>query len=262
MEEKKEDVLINTNEAPEEEEEEEDFEECDLTVGIQEQFYSSRFSDMTIVTRFREFKVHRVVVCGQSAYFFRLFKGNRTETADNIIRLPDDDPRAVEAMVHYFYGFEYEGKQSDPDSISEMLLHVRTYHVAEKYGIPRLKEEVAGNFEESVEYCWDDDDFPTAISEIYTGTVEDCELRNIVVEIAHDHLGALNKKEAFVRVMTEVPGFSADLVQYMASRSDGLEVRNCSQCHHDWKMDQPEQNQPFWCPFCGKKWHFGNTDLL
>ena len=39
-------------------------------------FFSSRFSDMTIITTARKFKVHKVVICGQSKYFSRLFNHN------------------------------------------------------------------------------------------------------------------------------------------------------------------------------------------
>lgn len=36
---------------------------------------SSEFSDLTIQTTDREFKVHKVVVCGQSAVFNAMFRG-------------------------------------------------------------------------------------------------------------------------------------------------------------------------------------------
>lgn len=37
-------------------------------------FHSSTFSDLTIVTKDRELKVHKIIICGQSGYFSRLFK--------------------------------------------------------------------------------------------------------------------------------------------------------------------------------------------
>lgn len=39
-------------------------------------FLSSKFSDLTVSTEDAEFKVHKMVLCGRSEYFSRLFNGN------------------------------------------------------------------------------------------------------------------------------------------------------------------------------------------
>jgi hypothetical protein len=50
----------------------------DGTETYRSYFVSSKFSDLTIRTDAAEYQVHRVIVCGQSEYFARLYNGNWT----------------------------------------------------------------------------------------------------------------------------------------------------------------------------------------
>ncbi|KAB8263878.1 BTB/POZ protein [Aspergillus pseudonomiae] len=187
----------------------------DLSASIKKFFVSSDFSDLTICTADQEFKVHRLVVCGQSAYFSRLFKGNWTESVDNTVQLKSDDPRAIEAMIHFMYGFEYDSSGSNLGRVSPMLFNINVYQVADKFGVPQLKQKAKEKFEAIARTCWVMDDYPTAISEAYQRThKEDRGLRDILVHISHEHLEKLLENEDFRTVLEETLGFAADLVKH------------------------------------------------
>ncbi|KGO37196.1 Uncharacterized protein PEX1_065780 [Penicillium expansum] len=139
----------------------------DLTASIQSFFISSQFSDLVVKTEEQEFKLHRLIVCGQSEYFARLYQGNWAETADNTIQLNDDDPRAIEAMIHFMYGIDYDSSGNELGRISPMIFNVRLYQVADKYFVPRLKQRAKEKFGQIARTCWEMDDFPVAIAEAY-----------------------------------------------------------------------------------------------
>ncbi|KAL1979195.1 hypothetical protein VTN96DRAFT_6523 [Rasamsonia emersonii] len=227
----------------------------DLSTSIKSYFLSSRFSDLTIYTEDQEFKVHRLVVCGRSEYFSRLFNGNWAETAENVVQLKDDDPRAVEAMVHFMYGYEYDSSGSDRGRISPILFNVKVYQLADKYGVPQLKQRAKEKFENIAKTCWQMDDFPTAIAEAYTCTPkEDRGLRDTLVEISCEHIDELQKNDDFQTVLEEAVGFAADLVQYLARwkpPNSNLMKYRCPNCSAQWLLERCTGDVMYHCPFCG-----------
>ncbi|PYI17275.1 BTB/POZ domain protein [Aspergillus violaceofuscus CBS 115571] len=153
----------------------------DLLASIKKYYASSKFSDLTIHTLDQDLKVHRLVVCGQSEYFSRLYEGEWLESGMNEIDLKVDDPRAIEAMFHFMYGYRYDSSDSDQGRASPMLFAVKVYQVADKYQVPQLKDRAREKFKSIVETCWQTDDFPVAIEEAYKRTIkEDRSLRDIL----------------------------------------------------------------------------------
>ncbi|KUL81280.1 hypothetical protein ZTR_10828, partial [Talaromyces verruculosus] len=186
--------------------------ETDLGASIKSYLLSAQFSDLTIRTIDQEFKVHRLVVCGQSEYFSRLYKGKWTEANENDIALQDDDPCAIQAMIHFMYGFDYDSSGSEHSRASPMLFNVKVYQIADKFVVPQLKQKAKEKFETIVQTCWKMDDFPVAIAEAYTCTPKtDRGLREPLVKISMDHMDELLKKDAFVDVLENTIGFSSDL---------------------------------------------------
>ncbi|KAI2707456.1 hypothetical protein CBS147354_9518 [Penicillium roqueforti] len=141
------------------------------------------------IQRDQKFEVHKVIVCGQSEYFSRLFGHNWKEVNENVIRLEDDDPRALEAMIHFFYGFNYDSSGSDQGRTSPMLFNVKVYQIGDKYGIPKLKAQAKEKFSVAITTCWEMDDFPTAIASAYSTTSSaDRGLRDLLVSTSLEHI--------------------------------------------------------------------------
>ncbi|KAJ5510616.1 hypothetical protein N7453_002719, partial [Penicillium expansum] len=191
----------------------------DITASIQSFFISSQFSDLVVKTEEQEFKLHRLIVCGQSEYFARLYQGNWAETADNTIQLNDDDPRAIEAMIHFMYGIDYDSSGNELGRISPMIFNIRLYQVADKYFVPRLKQRAKEKFGQIARTCWEMDDFPVAIAEAYQCTrKDDRDLRELLVQVSRDHIVELMKSERFCSVLEETVGFAADLVTSLSGK--------------------------------------------
>lgn len=170
--------------------------------------------------------MHKLIVCGQSEYFSALFKHNwkvsslarhgkgslqltwtRQEVKENVIRLEDDDPRALEAMIHFMYGFNYDSSGSDLGRISPMLFNVHVYQIGDKYGIPSLKEQAKEKFAAVIKTCWGMDDFLIAIASTYSTTPSaDRGLRDLVVSTCLEHINELVKNDDFEQVLRETLG--------------------------------------------------------
>ncbi|KAL2810604.1 hypothetical protein BJX63DRAFT_434120 [Aspergillus granulosus] len=54
---------------------------------------------------------------------------NSSGVTENVIRLQDDDPRAIEAMIHFSYGFNYDSSGSGQGRTSPMLFNVKVYQI-------------------------------------------------------------------------------------------------------------------------------------
>ncbi|KAJ9194390.1 hypothetical protein DTO164E3_5368 [Paecilomyces variotii] len=217
----------------------------ELIASFQSFFASSTFSDLTIVTKDQEFKVHKLIVCSQSGFFARLFKQNWKEAEENVVRLNEDDPRAVEAMVHFMYGFNYNNSGSEHGRVSPMLLNVKVYQVADKYDIPKLKAQAKENFTVAINKCWEMDDFPTAIEDAYsTTTSADRGLRDPLVSLSLEHIDILLDNEDFKQALRNTLGFAADLVQRNAKGKLYL----CPCCTNEFYVGASSSFR--YCPLC------------
>ncbi|EFQ96930.1 hypothetical protein MGYG_08855 [Nannizzia gypsea CBS 118893] len=168
-----------------------------LRASLKRYFDASKFTDLVIRTADKDIKVHKVVVCGQSEYFSRIFDGDWKEATENVVNFSnDDDPVTVEAMVRFMYEADYDASGSN-----NMLFHARVYKVAEKYIIPDLKEKALEKFEAAVRTCWGTDDFPSAIEEVYTSIPAiDRVLRDVISQTAFENIESLLRKDGFQSV--------------------------------------------------------------
>ncbi|KAK1144220.1 hypothetical protein N8T08_005633 [Aspergillus melleus] len=196
-----------------------------LTTSIQDVFRSSAFSDLTIICDNREFKVHKVIISMQSGYFARMFRHDWKEVQEGVIRLQEDDPSAIEAMLHFMYGYQYDRPDVIKSPESAMLLHVKVYQAGDKYGIPRLKDKAMKKFATSTMEFWETDGFTIAVAEVYSTTPPgDRGLRDTAVAVSIEHLQALQEKQSFQEVLRETPGFAADIILSPSSELGNKEL--------------------------------------
>ncbi|ROV90513.1 hypothetical protein VMCG_09827 [Cytospora schulzeri] len=80
-------------------------------------YSTGEFSDLQIVTRERVHHVHKAVVCPRSSYLADACRHTASNDANNgIINVFQDDPKALDAVIHFFYNLDYP---SDPS----LLMH-------------------------------------------------------------------------------------------------------------------------------------------
>ncbi|PGH08560.1 hypothetical protein GX51_01079 [Blastomyces parvus] len=185
--------------------------EYTLSESLKSFYTSSKFTDFTIQVADKSFRVHKIVICSHSEYFLRMLNGEWKETAEDVITLKDD-PRTIEAMINFMYGFDYTNSYGG--HISPMIVFAKLYAAAEFYGIPVLKEQVKTKFTAAARTDWDRDDFPGIIREISTTTLPtDPTLRTILAVTATEHITLLLQKDEFMHALERCGDFAADVVR-------------------------------------------------
>jgi speckle-type POZ protein len=147
------------------------------------------------------------------------------------------------------YSFDYDASGSDQARASPMIFNAKMYSIADKYDVMALKSQAKEKFEKAANSCWDMEDFPPAISEVYSSTpVTDRELRGLVVEISCTHIDALLVKQDFRNVLEETVGFAADVTQLIAP---GFKEYECPDCTNRWKAVL-SGGSTYYCVCCGR----------
>lgn len=148
------------------------------------------------------------------------------------------------------YGFDYGSSGSEQNRISPMLFNVKVYQVGDIYGAPKLKDRAKDKFEGIIRTCWRMDDFPAAITEVYSTTpAKDRGLRDLLVRTSLEHIDDLKKNEDFVQVLQKIPGFAGDLIQHSTDSSDDLKPEyQCFNCDKQWQFKISVSLR--YCPSC------------
>jgi hypothetical protein len=174
----------------------------------------------------------------------------KQEASDGVIELKGDDVRVVDAMLRYMYTFEYDSSSSE---LSPTLFNVRVYSLADKYHVSALKLEAKEKVESYVTTCWDMDDFPHIISEIYSSTPpDDRDLRDIVVGVVQEHIDDLLEKESFRTVFEETAGFAVDVAQLLAKTRKDMKEYKCPDCGKVWQAAMLPKTD-YHCLCCGRR---------
>ncbi|KAH8728537.1 BTB/POZ domain-containing protein [Phaeosphaeriaceae sp. PMI808] len=211
-------------------------------------FDSEGLSDGVIKCGKREFRIHRLVLCAQSSYFTKVFTGDFKES-NGCLTLNDDDISAVEAMLEFMYSFDYDSSGRAENTCSPMVFNVKVYSIAEKYDIPALKAKAKQKFETAVETCWEMDDFPDAVKEVYHSIPDNNqELQEVVADIACRNIKQLLFKDKFCDVLKETGGFASSLVHRLGV--DRVKTYLCPHCGKKWKGILSEKGKNYYCMLC------------
>lgn len=155
---------------------------------------------------------------------------------DNVVRLDNDDPRCVEAMISFMYNLEYEvfendldyeiceGGQGERSEGSAMLFDVQMYQMADKYEIASLKGVCKKGYHRWATKHWTLLLFSRSITEIYSTTPrEDRGLRDIVTDISSAHESELSKRVDFLEAIQATPEFAVDFIKSTAHRRTDID---------------------------------------
>ncbi|KAK4900852.1 hypothetical protein LTR27_002035 [Elasticomyces elasticus] len=220
-----------------------------LVQNMERMFFSGRYSDLVVKCGAMQWRVHKAVLCPQCPFFEKACDGSFKEAEEGVIALKEDEPLAVQCMLHFLYfttySDDYHWIDTEPDyddeSVSEdvaelsegesvieqlppMLLNVQVHVLADKYDIPRLGRIAAKKFEERASNNPFSDEFAKAAVMVYTAAVDrDRELRNIVVSVANymaHNLGKTTIGEAFRKVASTIPALGSDLWHNLAELNE------------------------------------------
>lgn len=150
-----------------------------------------------------------------------------------------------------------------PPSV-HIVEHAKVFAIAVKYQVDGLRDLATAKFKHSVRASWDHDDFAHAISIVYTSTADNVpQLRDIVVDVIHDHFDTLKHKAEFESVVTSIPALAYALLKRVGTISGCTNghkgqgaTKYCMSCYT--KFDICAACKPWkWCPCCK-----GNIDRL
>ena len=101
-----------------------------------------------------------------------------------------------------------------------IIEHAKVFAMAVKYQVDGLRDLATVKFEQSVKASWNHDDFAHAVSVIYNSTADNVpQLRNIVVDVIHDHFDTLKHKAEFETVVTSIPALAYTLLKRVGTIS-------------------------------------------
>lgn len=103
-------------------------------------------------------------------------------------------------------------KQSD-NGESDLVLHVRVFALAEKYGIPHLKTLSLQKFRSTARKHWGSAYMVDALREAYESTIPAVRgMRDAMVEVLSDYRMLFDKAD-IDKLLLEIPHLSRDLVK-------------------------------------------------
>ena len=175
-----------------------------LIEGVESLFGSEKYSDLTITTQHRSFKVHRAIVCSQSKVLAAMCDSGFRESSTSILRLEHDDPVAVEGMIRFLYtGKFFYGAFLRPwcDNLIAVAL---VYSIADKYDIKDLKVLAKAEFELLAPTVWSCQDYPNIVAQIFDTTPDtDMGLRDAVGLVCAEHIDEVLASETWGELLSD-----------------------------------------------------------
>ncbi|KAK5740481.1 hypothetical protein LTR17_004518 [Elasticomyces elasticus] len=160
------------------------------------------FTDLIIKCDDRQWRVHRLIVCAQSPFFVKACAGLFKEASEGVITLKEDKPSVVDAMINYFYTFDYNSERNNGNSernnggtneMSALAFDLHVLLLADKYDIPDLARLTTTKFKERAQNEWKSTAFANAAGLVFTAGFPVDPLRDIVVQIAMAQAKELDK---------------------------------------------------------------------
>ncbi|KAI6859798.1 hypothetical protein KC338_g7209 [Hortaea werneckii] len=88
--------------------------QTDLLNALSALHANSKFSDLTITCNYRQWHVHRAILCSRSGFFDGACSNAFREANNRVIDLSDDNEDAVEQMIRFFYHLDYLNEPKEP----------------------------------------------------------------------------------------------------------------------------------------------------
>jgi len=201
---------------------------------------SGQFSDLTVKCNSKSFKVHRCIVCPQSAFFSKALNGEFKEASSQVVDLHDDDPLIVEKMLCYLYEGDYEDdppktipkrhkslSSKDEKSTPETAAHInaRMYNIGDKYVIQGLMDLAKSKFESVIANGFDDTNFISIMAFVYSTDIPGGSgLRDFITKHAVERLSSLKDRPELLEVLQAQPDLTFELLQVTMKRVVVLET--------------------------------------
>ncbi|KAH9826499.1 BTB/POZ domain [Teratosphaeria destructans] len=88
--------------------------QADLLNALSALHVGGKYSDLRITCNYRQWAVHRAIVCSRSGFFDGACSNAFREMENRTIDLSEDDEDAVDQMIHFFYYLDYDIAPEQP----------------------------------------------------------------------------------------------------------------------------------------------------
>ena len=139
-----------------------------------------------------KFNIHKDVLCSASPFFAAACKPEWMSADDREIKLPDDDPETIQAMVYWIYydricilesiderRFDY-GTTTEAAMMTRWGLVAKLYVCGDKYQMPSLQNDAV---DAMIDHAEDTGEFrcPAIIPWVYENTPSEARIRGLLV---------------------------------------------------------------------------------
>ena len=184
------------------------------------------------------------------------------EGETSIVKMEDDEPDAVAAMLEFLYKGEYD--DSYPSTMSKcspeapghiMMFHLHVWALADRIQISKLKDLAENNFYIVIYKHWNDPTFPAAVQFVYSIAPPNQggkDLKATVLKVSAKQAKELfaNPNHLFEDMMDNLAEFGKDLSKWQAGEGEQLTCRSCS---FSFKATLRDDLNYITCPACTKR---------
>ena len=191
-----------------------------LIEGVGSFLGSEKYSDLTVTTQNRSFKLHRAIVCSQSKVLAAMCDSGFKESSTLILRLEHDDEVTIERMLKFLY----TGKYSHGDLHSllsyNLIANTLVYSIADKYDIEGLKVMAKAKFQGLARMAWGCKDYPAVVAKVFDTTPDtDMGLRDIVGLACADHIDEILVSETWGELLSNRGTIGRVILKFVRQRS-------------------------------------------
>ncbi|TFB05534.1 hypothetical protein CCMA1212_003178 [Trichoderma ghanense] len=191
-------------------------------VDFRDLLRSGQFSDLTVVCRGTEFKLHKVIACLQSPVFLAAVNSDFQEGRTGVIKIDQFDPETVRRLVEFLYTGDYDRQPQEPQPAQEQtqgtVLHVRVNAIADYYGVKALGHLATQKVKQAFQDNWDPKTFMITAKEAL-GASGDKTLHDSMARIAAQNMTDL----VGCPELTDLVGdFAAEIMRHQGQKQAEL----------------------------------------
>ncbi|KAL6891720.1 BTB/POZ protein [Trichoderma longibrachiatum] len=202
-------------------------------VDFRDLLRSGQFSDLTVVCRGTEFKLHKVIACLQSPVFLAAVNSDFQEGRTGVIKIDQFDPETVRRLVEFLYTGDYDRLPQEPQPVLEeqtqgavtidpdtpsTVLHVRVNAIADYYGVKALGHLATHKVQQAFQDKWDPKTFMITAKEAL-GASGDKALHDSMARIAAQNMTDL----VGCPELTDLVGdFAAEIMRHQGKKQADL----------------------------------------
>ena len=191
-----------------------------LNEGVGSLLGSQKYSDLTLNTRNRSFKLHKAIVCSQSTVLAAMCDSGFKESSTSILRLEHDDPVTVERMLKFLYTGKYDHGDFNSSVCQILMASTLVYSIADKYDIKGLKMLAKAKFESRASLAWGCEDYPAVVAKVFDTTPDtDVGLRDIVGLACADHIDEILVSETWGELLSNKGTIGLVTLKFVRQRS-------------------------------------------